>query len=186
MGRRGGLTENSYGDGFEVLFWRCGLAIGSCIRRPLAGLGSPVRSRKEKKLLLGAQQTRPGIHTHTLTHTYTLTRTHPHTLTHTHTHTHLCVQTLAQICSSIKQSSMRQGHEVLDWGSGYLVIWTQGSFFFVVFPKLYMTAHHKCSKSWLVEPCSLITNFNHKLKVQGANFLLLLDLVSLAGSLLEP
>ena len=31
-----------------VLFWRCRLMIGSLSRRVLAGLGSPVRSRKEK------------------------------------------------------------------------------------------------------------------------------------------
>ena len=32
-----------------VLFWRCGLVIGSLSRRALAGLGSPVHSRKEKR-----------------------------------------------------------------------------------------------------------------------------------------
>ena len=43
------------------LFWRCRLMIGSLSHRVMAGLGSPVRSRKGKKrLLLCAHKTRAG------------------------------------------------------------------------------------------------------------------------------
>ena len=95
MGRRGGLTENSHEDWFEVLFWRCGLTIGSCFRRALAGLG--VRSRKKTNRCSVLIRRAPAS-THTLTHlhTYTLTPTHSHTLTHrqTHKHTHTHTHTL--------------------------------------------------------------------------------------------
>ena len=60
MGSGGRLAGNSHGDSFGVLFWRRGLTIGSCFRRVLAGLGSPVRSWKEKKLLLCAHKRRAG------------------------------------------------------------------------------------------------------------------------------
>ena len=44
-----------------VLFWRCGLMIGSWSSRVLAGLGSPVRSWKDiEKLLLCAHKMRAG------------------------------------------------------------------------------------------------------------------------------
>ena len=55
MGSCGRLAANVMGAYLGVLFWRCGLMIGSASRRVLTGLGSPVRSREEKKLLLGAE-----------------------------------------------------------------------------------------------------------------------------------
>ena len=56
----------------------------------LAGLGSPVRFRKEKKAAApcsedARQHPHTHTHTHTLTHTYTLTHTHTPTDTHSHT-----------------------------------------------------------------------------------------------------
>ena len=77
-------------------------------------------------------------HADTQTHRHTDTQTHTHTHTYTRAHTetdprtHLCIQTLAQIRSSIKQSLMYQGREVLGLGFGYLVIWTQGSIFIFI------------------------------------------------------
>ena len=71
LGSSGSLAGNSHGDWFGVLFWRCGLTIGSCLRRVLAGLGfaCTFSEGKTQAAALCSQNARRHPHTHTITHT---------------------------------------------------------------------------------------------------------------------
>ena len=72
------------------LVWGALLAMRSNDRelfpQVLDGLGSPVRSRKEKKSCCSVLTRRAPAPTHTHTHTHTPSHTHTPTDTHTHTH----------------------------------------------------------------------------------------------------